>query len=267
MDNKELIKFVDWLMKNDESPKDASFEETVSWINSLSQTDDGKETLGRLLNTYKNSNMTLFKDGGKLKHLLCLKSGGKGPDCGCNKKIEKTQNEAFQERERTSSFQPGGSIARRIWNRITGNDTYVDGYGTVRHHTPVRESAHRTILKAADSPLIQAIPVVGDIADGYVAADYAKKGDYKPAIAAIGSGLILPNAMEVAGRMVPKNVRRNAVEKATDLVGDKVWIPEQIYDDMDEIIDYGTSGNRSTEPWWGWDSVEYRRGGILNKTK
>ena len=90
MENKELINFVEWLIKNEESPKGASFDETVSWINELSQTEDGKETLKRLTKTYKN-NMNLFKDGGKLQHLLCLKSGGKGPDCGCNKKIERAQ--------------------------------------------------------------------------------------------------------------------------------------------------------------------------------
>ena len=90
MDDKELIKFVDWLMKTEDSPKDASFEETVSWINSLSETEDGSKLLNQLINTYKNSDMKLFKDGGKLKHLLCLKSGGKGPDCGCNK-VKKAQ--------------------------------------------------------------------------------------------------------------------------------------------------------------------------------
>lgn len=33
--------------------------------------------------------MGIFKEGGKLDYLLCLKSGGNGPDCGCNKKIAK----------------------------------------------------------------------------------------------------------------------------------------------------------------------------------
>jgi hypothetical protein len=42
--------------------------------------------LNQLINTYKESHMNnLFKEGGKLQHLLCLKSGGKGPGCGCKK--------------------------------------------------------------------------------------------------------------------------------------------------------------------------------------
>lgn len=92
----------------------------------------------------------------------------------------------------------------------------MDGYGQTRSHTPVRESAHRTILKAADSPLVQAIPVVGDLADGYVAADYAAKGDYKPAMAAVGAGLILPNVIETGIHMVPGSTRRKAVQEAID---------------------------------------------------
>lgn len=44
--------------------------------------------------------------------------------------------------------------------------------------------------------MIQTIPGVGDVADGVIAADYARKGDYAPALAAIGVGLITPNAAE-----------------------------------------------------------------------
>jgi hypothetical protein len=68
------------------------------------------------------------------------------------------------------------------------------------------------VVKAADSPLVQAIPVVGDIADGYVAADYAAKGDYKPAMAAVGAGLILPNALEVAARIPSSKVYREGLD-------------------------------------------------------
>ena len=90
MENQELIKFVEWLMESNEAPDGASFEETVSWINDLSKSDSGKEMLTQLTNTYKNKNdMKLFEKGGKLNYLLCLKSGGKGPDCGCNKQIAK----------------------------------------------------------------------------------------------------------------------------------------------------------------------------------
>ena len=94
----------------------------------------------------------------------------------------------------------------------------MDGGGQIRHYAPVRESAHRVIKRAADSPLVQAIPVVGDLADGYVAADYAAKGNYKPALAAIGAGLILPNAMEVGARMVPSSTYRNIANKVDDAI-------------------------------------------------
>lgn len=210
--------------------------------------------------------------------------------------------------EPVDSFQPGGSIASRLWNKWTGNDTYVDGYGTTRSHTPVRESAHRTVVKAADSPLVQAIPVVGDIADGYVAADYAAKGDYKPAMAAVGAGLVLPNAMEVAARIPSPKIYREGLDWAIDKVDDFVdvlgvkpiskksddlveaieptpsrrrnrtsdkrfdtmhdndpaWIPEEVTptEGYDSVFGYDGS-SQSNEPWWGWDPVEYQKGGEI----
>jgi hypothetical protein len=121
----------------------------------------------------------------------------------------------------------------------------VDGYGVSRPHTPVKESAHRTALKAADSPLVQAIPVVGDIADGYVAADYSAKGNYKPAMAAIGAGLILPNTMEVAGRMVPSSAYKNVADKADDLIEVLSVEPRKLghkTDDFIEVLDVETPG-------------------------
>lgn len=226
--------------------------------------------------------------------------------------FKRNNAEGLQEGEKVSkqvgSFQPGGSIASRIWNKWTGKDTYVDGYGVTRHHTPVKESAHHTLIKAANSPLVQSIPVVGDIADGYVAADYAKKGDYKPAMAAIGAGLILPNAAEVAGRMVPSSTYRKLADKVDDFVeilgvetprqlkhnsddlveildvempdGKKWnrtpdqkfnnvennfdrWIPETQYDDDLNVIAGSLDDSMSSEPWWGWDPVEYQKGGNL----
>ena len=231
--------------------------------------------------------------------------------------------------EPVNSFQPGGSIASRLWSKWTGKDKYEDGYGASRSHTPVRESAHRTIVKAADSPLVQAIPVVGDIADGYTAADYASRGNYKPAIAAIGAGLVLPNVLESGARYIPKDTWRDALKKLDDVdlnsnitrelpddvkkylddvksgnvkltkdiseltdnekellleslqsrgsrripsqridLGpvdhdiDKIWMPEN-----PNIIGKTDVGNiaasKSVEPWWGWDPVEYQKGGEI----
>ena len=210
--------------------------------------------------------------------------------------------------EPVDSFQPGGSIASRLWNKWTGKDTYTDGYGTTRSHTPVRESAHRTVVKAADSPLVQAIPVVGDLADGYVAADYAAKGDYKPAMAAVGAGLVLPNVMEVAARIPSPKIYREgldwAIDKADDFVdvlgvkpiskksddiveaieptpsrrrnrtsdkrfdtmhdNDPTWVPDEVTptEGYDSVFGYDGS-SQSNEPWWGWDPVEYQKGGEI----
>jgi hypothetical protein len=54
MKEKELAKFVDWLVQSGESPEGASFDETVSWINELATSEEGQQILGRLIKTYKN---------------------------------------------------------------------------------------------------------------------------------------------------------------------------------------------------------------------
>ena len=46
--------------------------------------------------------MGIFKEGGKLGYLLCLKKGGSIQDCGCGKKIEKAQDGSDELRERGS---------------------------------------------------------------------------------------------------------------------------------------------------------------------
>lgn len=89
MKEQELMNFVEWLPENVDLFKGLSVEETVSKINDLSTSDDGKQILEQLTKQYKG--MKLFKKGGKLHQLLCFKSGGKGPDCGCNKKVIKAQ--------------------------------------------------------------------------------------------------------------------------------------------------------------------------------
>ena len=102
MKEKELAKFVDWLVQSGESPEGASFDETVSWINELATSEEGQQILGRLIQTYKNKEMGIFKEGGKLGYLLCLKKGGSIQDCGCGKKIEKAQGGSDGLRERGS---------------------------------------------------------------------------------------------------------------------------------------------------------------------
>ena len=77
--------FVKWLPEHVELFKGLTTEETVSKINNLSTSEEGKETLEQLTKQYRNTEMGIFKEGGKLHQLLCFKTGGKGMDCGRNK--------------------------------------------------------------------------------------------------------------------------------------------------------------------------------------
>lgn len=95
MDDKELMDFVKWLPNNSELFKNLSIEETIAQINNLSSSEEGKEALKQLTNIFKNKEMKLFKDGGKINYLLCLKKGGKGPDCGCNKVTKAAEGEVI----------------------------------------------------------------------------------------------------------------------------------------------------------------------------
>lgn len=85
--DKELINFVEWLPENSGLFEGMTIEETVSKINELSTSDEGKQTLEQLTKQYKG--MGLFKKGGKLNYLLCLQKGGNIQDCGCGNKIKK----------------------------------------------------------------------------------------------------------------------------------------------------------------------------------
>lgn len=230
MENQEkLMQFVTWLGENVPELKGKAPEQIVETVNKLSASEEGQQMLQGLIKEFESSMTGMFKKGGKLDYLLCLKKGGSIQDCGCGKKIDKKQ--------------PGGSIASRLWNKWTGKDTYTDGYGTTRSHVPVKESAHRTILQAADSPLVQAIPVVGDLADGYVAADYAAKGDYKPAMAAIGAGLVLPNVAEMGARFIPKQTWESALKKINDIDLEKTFKYE-MSDETKKLFDDIKSGKK-----------------------
>ena len=96
------MNFVKWLSEHVELFKGLTTEETVFKINNLSASEEGKETLEQLTKQYKNTEMGIFKEGGKLDYLLCLKKGGRIQDCGCGKKIEKAQGGSDGLRERGS---------------------------------------------------------------------------------------------------------------------------------------------------------------------
>ena len=87
--NEELMSFIKWLPEHVELFKGLTTEETVSKINDLSASEEGKETIKQLTKQYKNIEMGIFKEGGKLNYLMCLKKGGSIKDCGCGNKIEK----------------------------------------------------------------------------------------------------------------------------------------------------------------------------------
>lgn len=113
--DEELMSFVKWLPEHVELFKGLTTEETVSKINDLSASEEGKETLKQLTKQYKNTEMGIFKEGGKLNYLLCLKKGGNIQDCGCGKKIEKSQ--------------PGGNVAKQRVDGpgIIGKDVEKNG--------------------------------------------------------------------------------------------------------------------------------------------
>ncbi len=102
MNDKELMDFVAWLPNNSELFADMDVKAIIAQINDLASSDGGKETLKQLTKQYKSKEMGIFKEGGKLNYLLCLKKGGNIQDCGCGKKIEKAQGGSDGLRERGS---------------------------------------------------------------------------------------------------------------------------------------------------------------------
>lgn len=61
--------------------KGISVDAAVSELNKMS-----KDEINNIFD-----NMKLFKDGGKLDYLLCLKKGGSIKDCGCGGEVKKGQ--------------------------------------------------------------------------------------------------------------------------------------------------------------------------------
>lgn len=90
-DQKKLLQFVTWLGENVPELKGQTPEQVVSTINKLSESPEGQEMLQGLIKEFESSMTGVFKKGGKLDYLLCLKKGGSIKDCGCGKKIEKGQ--------------------------------------------------------------------------------------------------------------------------------------------------------------------------------
>ena len=71
--------------------KGISVDAAVSELNKM-----GKDEINNIFD-----NMKLFKDGGKLDYLLCLKKGGSIKDCGCGGEVKKGQDGLVTEIEPT----------------------------------------------------------------------------------------------------------------------------------------------------------------------
>lgn len=93
MENQEkLMQFVTWLGENVPELKGKAPEQIVETVNKLSASEQGQQMLQGLIKEFESSMTGMFKKGGKLGYLLCLKSGGSIQDCGCGKKIRKGQD-------------------------------------------------------------------------------------------------------------------------------------------------------------------------------
>lgn len=93
MENQEkLLQFVEWLGQNVPELKGQSPEQIVETVNKLSASEEGQQMLQGLIQEFESSTTGMFKKGGKLDYLLCLKKGGNIQDCGCGKKLSKKQS-------------------------------------------------------------------------------------------------------------------------------------------------------------------------------
>ena len=92
--NEEKIKqFLEWLPNKFEEFKGKSLEEVAEDLNQLYETDEGKQVVETLMNTFleeqNNKQTSSFKNGGKIEYIVSLyKKGGKTKNtkkckCGC----------------------------------------------------------------------------------------------------------------------------------------------------------------------------------------
>ena len=180
MDEKELTRFVNWLVQSEEAPKGASFEETISWINDLATSKDGQRVLNKLIQTYKNKEMGIFKDGGKLNHLLCLKSGGKSPDCGCNK-VTKHQETSVLPRQRGTADAYKGDVTpdyygnESQWTRHKYNPAINVFDGADLHQTVITEGQYGVPRRSRRIITNYATPEKSDTAYVDATGHYAPK--------------------------------------------------------------------------------------------
>lgn len=85
------MQFVQWLGENVPELKGQSPEQIVETVNKLSASKEGQQMLQGLIQEFESSSTGMFKKGGKLAYLLCLKKGGNIQDCGCGSKVKRNQ--------------------------------------------------------------------------------------------------------------------------------------------------------------------------------
>lgn len=86
-------------------------EIVVSELNNMSE-----EELNKKLRI-----MDIFKDGGKIDYLLCLKKGGKTKKCGCGNKVEKAQLGKILHPP-VVTINPGDTVARALLEDLSPVD-------------------------------------------------------------------------------------------------------------------------------------------------
>jgi hypothetical protein len=91
MNDKKMLQFIEWLGANVPELKGQSPEQIMTTINQLAETPEGQQMLEGLVQQFESSSTGMFRKGGKLDYLLCLKKGGNVKNCGCGKKIENRQ--------------------------------------------------------------------------------------------------------------------------------------------------------------------------------
>lgn len=69
MDNKETVKFIEWLGTNIKEFQNKSPKEIVEILNKLSYTEKGVKQVSEYINRYKE-NLKMFKNGGKVDYLV-----------------------------------------------------------------------------------------------------------------------------------------------------------------------------------------------------
>ena len=135
MNDKKMLQFIEWLGANVPELKGQSPEQIMTAINQLAETPEGQQMLEGLVQQFESSSAGMFKKGGKLDYLLCLKKGGNIKNCGCGKKIENRQE--------------GGSVLQSGYNSTN--------LPTPASYVPAEEAAF-SVARSSTAPTVPTAP-------------------------------------------------------------------------------------------------------------